>query len=64
MPDRDGKGPRSRPAGRGGGGGSRPGYGAGGNCICPNCGLKMLHKAGMPCNQQTCPECGTKMVRE
>ncbi|MBN1662371.1 MAG: hypothetical protein JW943_02110 [Deltaproteobacteria bacterium] len=67
MPNRDGSGPRSsdqRGPGRGLGGVKRPGLGAGGNCVCPNCGLKMLHKAGMPCSSQTCPECGTKMVRE
>lgn len=72
MPFRNGTGP-PRPGegvglqrrGRmGRGGGNRPGFGAGGYCVCPNCGLKMLHKAGLPCNWQDCPECGTKMVRE
>jgi len=46
------------------GGGNRPGFGAGGYCVCPNCGLKMLHKAGFPCSEQECPECRSKMVRE
>ncbi len=71
MPFKDGTGPR-RPGGgmgqgrggRGRMGGNRLGFGAGGYCVCPNCGLKMLHKAGFPCNRQDCPECGTKMVRE
>jgi DNA-directed RNA polymerase subunit RPC12/RpoP len=68
MPNRDGTGPRGqatgRGTGRGAGGGNRSGLGAEGNCVCPNCGLKMLHKTGTPCSSQTCPECGTKMVRE
>jgi hypothetical protein len=71
MPLKDGTGP-PRPGERGrqgrGGlgrrGGNRPGFGAGGYCVCPNCGLKMLHKAGFPCSEQECPECKSKMVRE
>ncbi|MFB3925843.1 MAG: hypothetical protein ACE14T_07285 [Syntrophales bacterium] len=66
MPFKDGTGPR-RGGGRGGWGRRgehRSGFGAGGYCVCPNCGLKMLHKTGVPCNQESCPECGSKMVRE
>ncbi len=38
--------------------------GPGGNCVCPNCGHKVEHGIGNPCNQQKCPECGTPMIRE
>jgi hypothetical protein len=52
--------------GRGGGrmGGNRPGAGPAGNCLCPNCGKKTPHQAGIPCYTQNCPECGTQMIRE
>jgi len=54
--------------GRGGGrgrmGGNRPGAGPGGFCICPNCGAKVPHQAGVPCYSVNCPKCGTRMVRE
>jgi hypothetical protein len=43
--------------------GTRPGAGPGGDCICPNCGAKVPHQAGMPCYNLSCPKCGTKMVR-
>jgi hypothetical protein len=53
--------------GRGGGkgrlGGNRPGAGPGGECVCPDCGEKVSHQAGVPCFQITCPKCGSKMVR-
>jgi len=41
------------------------GEGAGprGHCICPSCGTKVPHKAGIPCNQINCPKCNTKMIR-
>ena len=48
-------------AGRGRGGGA--GLGPGGSCICPNCGYKMPHSQGTPCNQIKCPKCGTIMTR-
>jgi len=38
--------------------------GPGGNCICPKCGYKMPHKAGVPCYKQECQKCGAKMTRE
>jgi hypothetical protein len=45
-------------------GGTRPGAGPGGYCICPNCGHRMAHERGKPCYEVTCPKCGTRMVRE
>ena len=54
-------------AGRGGGGrmgGTRPGAGPEGNCVCPSCGHKVPHEVGKPCYQMSCPKCGAKMVRE
>jgi len=42
----------------------RKGYGPGGLCVCPKCGEKMPHKAGVPCAKEVCPKCGAKMMRE
>jgi hypothetical protein len=39
------------------------GLGAGGECLCPQCGTRAPHERGMPCIQQKCPQCGTLMVR-
>jgi hypothetical protein len=74
MPGGDGTGPfgrganTGRGAGRGGGrgrmGGNRPGAGPGGNCMCPSCGAKAAHQAGVPCYSISCPKCAAKMVRE
>jgi hypothetical protein len=73
MPGGDGTGPlgggpgTGRGMGRGGGrgrmGGSRPGAGPRGNCVCPSCGTKASHQVGVPCYSMNCPKCGTKMVR-
>lgn len=72
MPRGDGTGPRGQgpgtgkgqgrggPRGRGGGFGAGPG----GNCVCPNCGVKSAHQLGTPCYEQKCPQCGAAMVRE
>lgn len=58
---------QGRGLGRGGGrgrmGGNRPGAGPGGYCVCPNCGHKVPHQAGVPCYTLTCPKCGTQMLR-
>jgi predicted RNA-binding Zn-ribbon protein involved in translation (DUF1610 family) len=35
-----------------------------GNCVCPNCGKKIMHDPGVPCYSISCPQCGTKMIRE
>jgi predicted Fe-Mo cluster-binding NifX family protein len=57
-----------RGMGRGGGkgrsGGNRLGAGPGGNCVCPSCGEKLGHQAGVPCYSVSCPKCGANMVRE
>lgn len=64
MPFGDGRGPR----GGGMGGGCRRGpkgqAGPGGNCVCPSCGEKVVHKPGVPCSTMECPNCGMRMVRE
>lgn len=62
MPRGDGTGP---PQGGGGGQMSGPvGAGPVGFCICTNCGHKVPHVRGQPCNQLTCPKCGSIMTRE
>ena len=52
---------------RGGGGRGRMGgpyaAGPGGYCVCPNCGFKTAHQAGVPCNNVKCRKCGAIMVR-
>lgn len=53
-----------RGSGRGRLGGNRPGAGPSGNCVCPVCGAKVPHQAGVPCYSVTCPKCNVKMVRE
>ncbi|MDI6890265.1 MAG: hypothetical protein QMC83_04910 [Thermodesulfovibrionales bacterium] len=59
---------QGRGMGRGGGrgrmGGTRPGAGPGGYCICPSCGEKAVHQPGVPCYSVNCPKCGAQMVRE
>jgi hypothetical protein len=74
MPRGDGTGPygegpgTGRMLGRGRGmgrmGGNRAGAGPGGNCVCPSCGTKIPHQAGIPCYDVSCPTCGAKMTRE
>ncbi len=56
--------------GRGAGGGAGRGRmrgpfaaGPGGVCLCPNCGEKLPHVPGQPCNQQKCPKCGAPITR-
>ncbi len=71
MPRGDGTGPygqgpgTGRGLGRGGGRGRMGGrgLGPGGYCVCPSCGTRVPHKAGVPCYQLTCPKCGAKMTR-
>jgi DNA-directed RNA polymerase subunit RPC12/RpoP len=42
----------------------KQGMGSEGFCVCPKCGVKILHRAGIPCREAKCPNCGAKMVRE
>lgn len=39
------------------------GFGPPSNCICPNCGLIVPHKPGIPCFQTKCSRCGSPMTR-
>jgi len=73
MPFGFGKGARRGGWGRGRGfrGGRRRGwFGLGGpggppeSCICPNCGIVVLHKRGLPCFQTKCSNCGSPMTRQ
>ncbi len=58
--------------GVGGGGGRGAGrrgadsaaLGAGGACVCPKCGARSAHRAGVPCMDERCPGCGCALVRE
>ena len=61
MPGGDGIGPAGQGQGRGFSG-NNPG--PGGNCVCPNCGERVAHQQGVPCNTVNCPKCSTKMTRE
>jgi len=77
MPLGDGTGPRGGGGpgtdrgmggagmGSGGGrmGGTRPGAGPGGGCVCPACGATASHQPGVPCTEIKCPKCGAAMVR-
>jgi hypothetical protein len=38
--------------------------GAGGDCICPKCGTRTAHQAGVPCIDERCSECGSALLRE
>ena len=65
MPRGDGTGPRGDSSPRGGRmGGGCTGAGASGNCVCPGCGTKVPHQAGVPCYSTKCPKCNTVMVKE
>lgn len=50
--------------GKGRQGGTKPGSGPNGFCVCPSCGHRQEHIAGKRCLDQVCPKCGAKMVRE
>ena len=71
MPRGDGTGPAKRGSGTGKGLGRSVGrgmmggrgLGAGGECVCPNCGYKAAHQLGVACYEVNCPKCGTTMTR-
>jgi hypothetical protein len=42
----------------------KQGMGPEGFCVCPKCGVKILHRVGIPCREEKCPNCEVKMVRE
>ena len=64
MPFGDGTGPMGSGRGGGRGGRRRGNAGPGGNCVCPNCGEKVVHQVGVPCNSLVCSKCGTRLMRE
>ncbi len=66
MPDGDGTGPFEQRYGRGKTleVGKRPGMGPGGDCVCPDCGQKNPHQAGIPCTEVKCQNCETAMLRD
>jgi predicted Fe-Mo cluster-binding NifX family protein len=39
------------------------GWGPGGFCQCPACGMKLPHEQGIPCVQVSCPRCSQMMER-
>ena len=59
MPGKDGTGPAGGKAGRKG-----TGVGPNGHCVCPKCGEKVSHKAGVPCTSRKCPKCDSSLVRD
>jgi hypothetical protein len=44
--------------------GHEGGMGVGGYCVCPKCGYKKSHAAGMPCMEERCLKCGKVLMRE
>ncbi|MBN2808397.1 MAG: hypothetical protein JXR80_02770 [Deltaproteobacteria bacterium] len=64
MPRGDGSGPPAGGRNRRGQGGGPLAAGPEGWCVCPQCGAKLAHVVGQPCNQRDCPQCGAKMTRE
>ncbi len=40
------------------------GQGPGSWCVCPKCGYKVVHQAGVPCSILKCPNCGTTLERK
>lgn len=49
--------------GKGRMGGNHPGAGPSGQCVCPECGEKIPHQAGVPCYSLICPKCSSPLVR-
>ena len=57
MPGRNGTGPM------GGGPGQGQGFGAQGDCLCPNCGHREPHQRAVPCYARKCSNCGAPLTR-
>ena len=34
-----------------------------GECVCPDCGIRLPHQRGVPCRTIDCPKCGASMAR-
>lgn len=66
MPGRGRGRGRGQGWGHGAGRGLRDGTGMGaeGHCVCPKCGYRMVHRAGVPCLEERCPSCGVALLRE
>jgi len=62
MPGGDGTGPAGQGPIRGRGRRGQ-GMGAGGECICSNCGHREPHQLAVPCFSRKCPKCGAPMTR-
>ena len=58
-----GRGASGKARGSGRMGGTRPGAGPGGECVCPRCGHRITHQIAHPCNHIRCPQCGSFMAR-
>ncbi len=54
---------RAMGAGRRRGRGGGRGFGPIGECVCPVCGARVPHQAGVPCFEQQCSRCGIGMRR-
>ena len=50
--------------GRGRMGGTKPGSGPGGTCVCPKCGTRVPHAVSDPCYNKICLKCGARMVSD
>jgi ferredoxin len=35
-----------------------------GVCVCPNCGSRVRHQAGVPCRTLRCRQCGSRLIRQ
>ncbi|PKL45930.1 MAG: hypothetical protein CVV42_18270 [Candidatus Riflebacteria bacterium HGW-Riflebacteria-2] len=70
MPRGDGTGPAGGGDRGGGKGKGNAGKAQGGraqtvkSCVCPNCGKKVAHQPGQPCNQIQCPDCKVALAPE
>ncbi len=59
MPNKNGNGSQGGGMGKMGGNS----LGAGGECVCTDCGHREPHQRGQPCTEKECPQCGKRMTR-